>query len=154
MLKGRTRTVTIGAMLAALYVVTTMINPLGYGMIQLRISAVISMLPFFRKEYRIPCIAAVAIANAFSPFGVIDVAAGVLLWTLAYYVIGRWGNIHVICIAAAILSGVVIGGELSFVLRAPFLWNFVSITISQTIVFFIGASLWPRVLRAQARLPK
>lgn len=154
MLKGRTRTVTIGAMLAALYVVTTMINPLGYGMIQLRISAVISMLPFFRKEYRIPCIAAVAIANAFSPFGLIDVAAGVLLWTLAYYAIGRLRNIHVICIAAAILSGVVIGGELSLVLRAPFLWNFVSITISQAIVFFIGASLWPRVLGAQARLSK
>lgn len=147
----RTRNVVTGAMLAALYIVTTAINPIGYGMVQLRISAVISMLPFFRKEYRIPCIAAVAIANMFSPFGVIDVVAGVLLWTLAYYLVGRLRHIWVICVAAALLSGVVIGGELSFVLRAPLVWNFVSITVSQAIVFFIGASLWPRVLRMRPR---
>lgn len=140
-----------GAVLAALYVVTTAINPIGYGIVQLRISAVISMLPFFRKEYRLYCIAAVAIANFFSPLGFIDVAAGVLLWTLAYYLIGRLRNIYVICIAAAILSGVIIGAELSLVLKAPFVWNLVSITISQAVVFFIGAALWPRILKAQPR---
>lgn len=139
---------TKGSMLAALYIITTAVNPFGYGMIQLRISAIISMLPFFRKEYRIPCIAAVAIANIFSPFGIIDVAAGILLWTLAYYIIGRLEDIRAICFMTAILSGAIIGGELSFMLKAPFLWNFVSISISQMIVFSIGAILWPRVLRA------
>ena len=116
--KENIKLLTKGSMLAALYIVTTAVNPFGYGMIQLRLSAIISMLPFFRKEYRIPCIAAVAIANIFSPFGIIDVAAAI------------------------------IGGELSFMLKAPFLWNFVSISISQMIVFSIGAILWPRVLRA------
>ncbi|MCI8756764.1 MAG: QueT transporter family protein [Oscillospiraceae bacterium] len=146
--KENIKLLTKGSMLAALYIVTTAVNPFGYGMIQLRLSAIISMLPFFRKEYRIPCIAAVAIANIFSPFGIIDVAAGILLWTLAYYIIGRLEDIRAICFMTAILSGAIIGGELSFMLKAPFLWNFVSISISQMIVFSIGAILWPRVLRA------
>lgn len=149
--KENIKLLTKGAMLAALYVVTTAVNPFGYGMIQLRISAIISMLPFFRKEYRIPCIAAVAIANMFSPFGMIDVAAGILLWILAYYIIGRLEDIRTICIITAIFSGAIIGGELSLMLKAPFLWNFVSITISQMIVFSAGAILWPYVLRAQGR---
>ena len=76
--KENIKLLTKGSMLAALYIVTTAVNPFGYGMIQLRLSAIISMLPFFRKEYRIPCIAAVAIANIFSPFGIIDVAAGIM----------------------------------------------------------------------------
>lgn len=151
MLKENIKFLTKGSMLAALYIVTTAVNPFGYGMLQLRISAIISMLPFFRKEYRVPCIAAVAIANIFSPFGIIDVAAGVLLWTLSYYIIGRLEDVRAICIIAAIFSGAIIGGELSLMLKAPFLWNFVSIAISQMIVFSIGAILWPRALRTQAR---
>lgn len=147
--KQKIKSICVGGLLAGLYVVTTAINPIGYGMVQLRISAVISILPFFRREYRIPCIMAVAIANMFSPLGVIDIFAGVLLWTLAYYGIGFLKNIWAKCTLTAILSGILIGAELSLVLKAPFLWNFISITISQMIVFCIGAVMWSRVLQAR-----
>lgn len=134
-------------MLAALYIVTTALNPIGYGIIQLRISAIITMLPFYRKEFRVPCIAAVAIANWFSPLGLIDVAAGILLWTLAYYLIDQiCRNIYLKCGLVALLSGVIIGGELSLVLEAPFLFNFISISVSQMIVFVIGTVCWKRIL--------
>lgn len=134
-------------MLAALYIVTTALNPIGYGIIQLRISAIITMLPFYRKEFRVPCIAAVAIANWFSPLGLIDVAAGILLWTLAYYLIDQiCRNIYLKCGLVALLSGVIIGGELSLVLEAPFLFNFISISVSQMIVFVIGTVCWRRIL--------
>lgn len=134
-------------MLAALYIVTTALNPIGYGIIQLRISAIITMLPFYRKEFRVPCIAAVAIANWFSPLGLIDVAAGILLWTLAYYLIDQiCRNIYLKCDLVALLSGVIIGGELSLVLEAPFLFNFISISVSQMIVFVIGTVCWKRIL--------
>ncbi len=134
-------------MLAALYIVTTALNPIGYGIIQLRISAIITMLPFYRKEFRVACIAAVAIANWFSPLGLIDVAAGILLWTLAYYLIDQiCRNIYLKCGLVALLSGVIIGGELSLVLEAPFLFNFISISVSQMIVFVIGTVCWKRIL--------
>ncbi len=146
-MSGRVRNISLGAMLAALYIVTTALNPIGYGIIQLRISAIITMLPFYRKEFRVPCIAAVAIANWFSPLGLIDVAAGILLWTLAYYLIDQiCRNIYLKCDLVALLSGVIIGGELSLVLEAPFLFNFISISVSQMIVFVIGTVCWKRIL--------
>ena len=146
-MSGRVRNISLGAMLAALYIVTTALNPIGYGIIQLRISAIITMLPFYRKEFRVPCIAAVAIANWFSPLGLIDVAAGILLWTLAYYLIDQiCRNIYLKCDLVALLSGVIIGGELSLVLEAPFLFNFISISVSQMIVFVIGTVCWRRIL--------
>lgn len=146
-MSGRVRNISLGAMLAALYIVTTALNPIGYGIIQLRISAIITMLPFYRKEFRAPCIAAVAIANWFSPLGLIDVAAGILLWTLAYYLIDQiCRNIYLKCGLVALLSGVIIGGELSLVLEAPFLFNFISISVSQMIVFVIGTVCWKRIL--------
>lgn len=146
-MSGRVRNISLGAMLAALYIVTTALNPIGYGIIQLRISAIITMLPFYRKEFRVPCIAAVAVANWFSPLGLIDVAAGILLWTLAYYLIDQiCRNIYLKCGLVALLSGVIIGGELSLVLEAPFLFNFISISVSQMIVFVIGTVCWKRIL--------
>ena len=146
-MSGRVRNISLGAMLAALYIVTTTLNPIGYGIIQLRISAIITMLPFYRKEFRVPCIAAVAVANWFSPLGLIDVAAGILLWTLAYYLIDQiCRNIYLKCGLVALLSGVIIGGELSLVLEAPFLFNFISISVSQMIVFVIGTVCWRRIL--------
>ena len=146
-MSGRVRNISLGAMLAALYIVTTALNPIGYGIIQLRISAIITMLPFYRKEFRVPCIAAVAIANWFSPLGLIDVAAGILLWTLAYYLIDQiCRNIYLKCDLVALLSGVIIGGELSLVLEAPFLFNFISISVSQMIVFVIRTVCRKRIL--------
>lgn len=146
-MSGRVRNISLGAMLAAFYIVTTALNPIGYGIIQLRISAIITMLPFYRKEFRVPCIAAVAVANWFSPLGLIDVAAGILLWTLAYYLIDQiCRNIYLKCGLVALLSGVIIGGELSLVLEAPFLFNFISISVSQMIVFVIGTVCWRRIL--------
>ncbi len=147
-MSGSVRNISLGAMLAALYIVTTALNPIGYGIIQLRISAIITILPFYRKEFRVPCIAAVAIANWFSPLGLIDVAVGIVLWTLAYYVVGQvCRNIYLKCGITAILSGILIGWELSFVLKAPFLFNFISISISQAIVFVIGSVCWGRIFR-------
>lgn len=149
-MNGKVRNVSLGAMLAALYVVTTALNPIGYGIIQLRLSAIITMLPFYRKEFRIPCIAAVAIANWFSPLGLIDVAAGVLLWTLSYYAVDRiCSNIYLKCGLTALLSGILIGGELSLVLKAPFLFNLISISVSQMIVFVIGEACWRRILQCK-----
>ena len=139
MKKEQINRICAGGLLAALYIVTTAINPIGYGIIQLRISAIISIIPFFREEYKFPCIAAVAIANIFSPLGFIDVLVGVTLWSIAYYGISKLTrNIYARCGLTAILSGLLVGSELSYTLHVPFLFNFASVTVSQGIVFSIG----------------
>ena len=114
----KTKTICTGAIIAALYIILTAINPIGYGIIQLRISAIISILPFFKKEYKIPCILGVMIANCFSPLGIIDVFIGCALWAIAYYVIDyTTKNIWIKCILTAVLSGLLIGFELWYVLK-------------------------------------
>lgn len=150
-MKSRVKKICAGGLLAALYIVTTAINPIGYGMIQLRLSAIISLIPFYRREYKLPCIAAVAIANLFSPLGIIDVMVGVTLWTFTYYVIDvMCNNLYIKCAVTAVLSGVLIGWELALVLGAPFWMTFASVTVSQMIVFLIGVICLGKLRRSRA----
>jgi uncharacterized membrane protein len=140
-----------GGLLAALYIVTTVINPIGFGIIQLRISAIVSIIPFFQRKFKLPCILAVAIANLFSPLGFVDVVVGIVLWTLAYYVVDfAIKNIYIKCLVVAILSGLLIGAELWYIVKSPFIFNFISIFISQSIVFLIAIFLLQRILKTKS----
>ena len=73
------KVLTIQALLAAIYVVLTVaIAPFSYGAIQFRISESLSQLVVFSKKYWFPIPLGVAIANIFSPLGVVDVFFGTL----------------------------------------------------------------------------
>lgn len=127
------------AVMAALYVVLTVINPFGYGMIQLRVSAIMSIIPFWDKRFRAPCLLGVVAANLFSPMGMVDVVCGAAIWLIAYYIIDKIKTPRYFkCIAAAFLSGAIVGLELWAVAHAPLLLSFCSVTLSQLIVFTVG----------------
>ena len=71
------KVLTIQALIAAIYVVLTVaIAPFSYGAIQLRISESLSQLVVFSKKYWFPITLGVAIANIFSPLGIVDVFFG------------------------------------------------------------------------------
>ena len=73
------KVLTIQALLAAIYVVLTVaIAPFSYGVIQFRISESLSQLVVFSKKYWFPITLGVAIANIFSPLGIVDVFFGTL----------------------------------------------------------------------------
>ena len=73
------KVLTIQALLAAIYVVLTVaIAPFSYGSIQFRISESLSQLVVFSKKYWFPITLGVAIANIFSPLGIVDVFFGTL----------------------------------------------------------------------------
>lgn len=140
----KTKKLCLYAVVVAIYIVCTIINPIGYGVLQFRVSAVLSVLPFTKPNFKLPLIVAVALANMYSPLGIIDVLAGVLLWTAAYYVVDRF-KVHLIVklILTAVLSAFVVGGELTLVTHAPFVVTSVSIFVSQSIAFAIGYLLKP-----------
>ena len=72
------KTLTIQALIAAIYVVLTVaIAPFSYGAVQFRISESLSQLVVFSK-YWFPITLGVAIANIFSPLGIVDVFFGTL----------------------------------------------------------------------------
>ena len=72
------------AMIAAIYAVLTLaFRPISYGMIQVRISEALTVLPFFTTA-AIPGLAAgVFIANLMGPYGLTDMVVGTLATTLA-----------------------------------------------------------------------
>ena len=73
------KVLTIQALIAAIYVVLTVaIAPFSYGTIQFRISESLSQLVVFSKKYWFPFTLGVAIANIFSPLGIVDVFFGTL----------------------------------------------------------------------------
>ena len=73
------KTLTIQALIAAIYVVLTVaIAPFSYGAVQFRISESLSQLVVFSKKYWFPITLGVAIANIFSPLGIVDVFFGTL----------------------------------------------------------------------------
>lgn len=135
MAKTKTSRLTFIAIIAAMYVVATALNPFSYGMIQLRFSEIILMIPFWDKKYIAPCLLGVAIANMFSPLGLLDIVAGLLIGVISYYVVRKVVKNHFVqAIVYAILCAIIVGGEIALVYNTPFLINAASIGLSQLIV--------------------
>ena len=63
------------SIVAALYVLLTIINPFSYNAIQFRISEFLVLLCFFRKDYSIALILGCFIANLFSSIMLYDISA-------------------------------------------------------------------------------
>lgn len=88
--KITTKFLVVTAMVAAIYVVTTMaIAPLAFGPIQMRISEVLVLLAFLDKRYVPGLVLGCFIANLFSPLGMIDVFFGTTCTIAAL-----WGITH------------------------------------------------------------
>lgn len=126
------------AVVAGLYVALTMINPIGYGVFQFRISEIICLLPFWWPKYRFACVLGVIIANLFSPLGVIDVLTGSFIALVAYWGIARISNKIIDITLYSLLCGVLVGAELFAVFGSPFWLNFLSVSASQLVVCILG----------------
>ena len=72
------------AVVAALYVALTTLNPLSWGVVQFRVANMLCALPFKDKRYAPAVLLGIAIANATSPFGPVDVLFGLLAEGTAY----------------------------------------------------------------------
>lgn len=73
----KTKHLALNAVIAALYVVVTITFP-SFTALQLRASEIFAHLPIFNKKYSVGLLLGVAIANFWSPFGLIDVTFGSL----------------------------------------------------------------------------
>ena len=133
------------AVLAAIYVALTVINPIGTMALQIRISEMLAVIPFFNRKFIPGMLLGLAIANFFSPLGLIDVATGVgiavISYTISYFVKNVWIN----AIQYSVLCGIFVGLMLLTVLGIPFWFSFVTITISTLITTFLGTMLFSKV---------
>ena len=128
------------AAIAAVYTVLTLVfAPISYGesMIQVRISEMLTVLPFYTPAAIPGLFVGVVISNLFSPVGAIDVVLGSLATLLAawlsYKMPGRW----LVPIPPILVNGLVVGGMLHYVYHFPLLLSIISLTVGQVVSCYI-----------------
>ncbi|MBF0713495.1 QueT transporter family protein [Gemella sp. GH3] len=87
MRNNKIKILTVQALITAIYVVLTISNlSFSYGSIQFRFSESLTQLVVFNKLFWLPLTLGVAIANLFSPLGLVDVFFGTLGTGLALFI--------------------------------------------------------------------
>lgn len=146
----------VNAVIAAMYLALTMINPLSYGAVQLRIADIIGAMPLFSVSTVPGILIGIALANLFSPLGFIDVAAGVIANGIGYAIIiltplKKIPNELRGVILSAIIA-IVISIEISVALSAPLLPTAAGLFISTLLTTEIGIFVMKRMPGIWGRL--
>ena len=125
--------IAYNAVIAAIYIALTVINPIGTMAIQIRVSEMISVLPFFNRKFIPGVLIGVGIANMFSGVGI-----GAVAYAISYYI----KNVCINVVIFSVLCGIFVGLMLLTVVGLPFWLSLVSITISTLITTSIGALIF------------
>ena len=135
--------IVINAMIASVYATLTLaISPIAYSEVQLRLSEIMVFLAFYNKKYIPGLVIGCIIANFFSPLGLIDVIFGTASTLIVCIAMYKIKNNYLAAIIGAIITGLIIGGELCYAYQIPFLINAIYVAIGEVIVLIIGAVIF------------
>lgn len=130
------------AIITALYVTLTIVlSFMSYGNIQFRIAEILILLCFFKKDYGIALILGCAIANFFSPLGIIDVIFGTLATAISVLFVMKSKNLMIASLFPVIFNGIIVGLELYYVLSFPLLLSMASVAIGEAVVVMVLGNL-------------
>lgn len=138
----KTKIIAENALIAAIYILLTLINPFSFGIINIRVSGAMEILPFFKKEYAWGVAIGLVAVNLFSPLGFIDVCAALAIIVINYLPFKRSNNTIIQTIVYVISSSVIVAAELSIVFSASFPATLVSMLISQIILSVAGYAIF------------
>ena len=130
------------SIVASMYIVFTVINPFSYSMIQFRISEILMLLCFFRKDYSYALIIGCFISNLFSEMMLYDILFGTLATIFACICINFSKNLYISCIYPVIFNAVLVGLELSIAFKTPFLINLFWVGLGELVVMIIGCIIF------------
>lgn len=146
------------AIVAALYAVLTMaMAPISYGMIQFRLSEVMTLLAFINPVYIAGLTLGTLIANIASQLGMADMVFGTLATFLSVFFMSKCKNIWIASLWPSIINGLIIGAML-FVLGfvpegfgLPAAIGFVAVG-EFAVVTLIGVPVFKYLILKQERL--
>ncbi len=144
------------ALVAAMYVVLTIaIEPLGYGAVQFRVSEVLVLLCFYRKDYAPALILGCFIANLFSPFGLADIIFGTLATAIAVVPMYYMKNIYLAALLPIVSNGIIVGIEITVLEGTPLWFNMLSVAFSELlIVGVIGIVIFKLIFDTNSAMPR
>lgn len=124
-------------MIGAIYVVLTLIfAPISYGMIQVRISEALMVLPFFTPAAIPGLFVGCLIANIFGGLGMPDIVFGSLATLLSAYLASKIDNKYLVPLPPILVNAIVIGFVLHYVLALPLLMTMVWVGFGQVIACY------------------
>lgn len=146
--KVSTRKIVITGVIAAVYMVATLaIAPLAYGDVQFRFSELLVLLVFIDAGYAPGLILGCALANMFSPLGIIDVLVGTLGTICATYAISKSKNLFVATLWPTVFCFFV-GIELYFISQLPLIITTLSVMFGEfVVVTIVGYPLFKILLK-------
>ncbi len=125
------------AMIGAIYVVLTLIfAPISYGMIQVRVSEMLMVLPYFTGAAVPGLFVGCMIANIFGGHGMLDIVFGSLATLIAAYLVTKIEHKYLVPLPPVIINAIIVGKILSIVLEMPFYLTAMWVGIGQVIACY------------------
>ncbi len=135
--------IAANAFVAALYVAFTLAcYPLAFDQIQFRLSEVLILLCFFRKDLVFGLTLGCAIANSFSTLGPIDIAFGTLATFLACIGICMVKHLGIAIFFPVLTNAFLVAWELNIVFQAPYWESVLFVGIGELAVMVLGYGLF------------
>jgi uncharacterized membrane protein len=133
MMKIKTRDLAVSAVVGAAYAALTMLlAPISYGEVQMRVSEVLCILPFFLPGTTWGLFLGCALANVISAAGVWDVVFGsvaTLLGALGTYLLRKTENPFLGCLPPIIANMLIVPAVLMKVYGAPETYWYLMLTV-------------------------
>lgn len=131
--------ITTAAVIAALYAAITLVfAPISFGPIQMRISEILTVMPFFTPAAIPGLFIGCIFGNLASPLGPVDIAAGsistLLAAALTHFMPTKW----LAPLPPVICNAVIVGIELNVLTHAPLFVTMLYVAIGEAIVCFVG----------------
>lgn len=136
---SRTRFLVTAAIIAALYAALTYaLAPFAFGPVQLRVSEIFTVLPFFTPAAIPGLFVGCIFGNMASPFGPIDIAVGSLATLLAALLTRKMPVWWLAPLPPVICNGVLVGLELHYLANAPLVPTMLYVALGEALVCFAG----------------
>ena len=143
MTNSKVKFLTKAAIIAALYIVSTMlISPIAFGENQVRISEALNVLVYFTPSAIPGLFVGCIFANLSSPFGIIDIAFGSIATLLAAFTASKIKIKYLVGIPSILFNGLFVGFILYKMASIPFVAGFTSVSIGQAVsLYAVGLPL-------------
>lgn len=137
--------IAINGIIASLYIVITLINPLSFGIINIRIADFIPAIAIIDRKKAIGITVGMTTANLFSPFGLSDVGIALLICLFSFYGTVHIKDENVRIFLLAISTAILVSLEISFFTHIPFIFELSIMLITQILMCFVGATVYRKI---------
>lgn len=145
MKQNKTKHLAINGVVAAVYAVLTLINPLSFGAIQFRVSTLILPLAVFVPQIRLGLVLGTAVGNLNSSLGMIDIVVGSIVSFIAVFIVPKARIKTLMAVLYAVESGILVSLELFYCFKTPILYSIVTVGVSGLILYSLGIVIMKQI---------